>query len=50
MATKKILMRAVDAMLLPNPPITKEQFQKWVKEHGLNAARNKRVEVEVEVI
>ena len=49
MAKKKILMRAVDAMLLPNPPITKEQFQKRVKESGLKEARNWKVEVEVEV-
>jgi hypothetical protein len=48
MTKKKILMRAVDAMLLPNPPITKEQFQKWVKESGLAVARNKKVEVEVD--
>ncbi len=49
MAKKKILMRAVDAMLLPNPPITKEMFQKWVKESGLKEARNRKIEVEIEV-
>ena len=49
MTKKKILMRAVDAMLLPNPPISKEQFQKWVKESDLNEARNRKVEVVVEV-
>ena len=49
MTKKKILMRVVDAMQLSNPPITKEQVQKWVKEFGLQAARNRKVEVEVEV-
>lgn len=48
MTKKKIFMRAVDAMLLPNSPITKEEFQKWVKESGLKAARNRRIEVEIE--
>ena len=49
MTKKTIFMRAVDAMQLPNPPITKEQFQKWVKESGLKEARTKKVPVEVEV-
>jgi uncharacterized protein YneF (UPF0154 family) len=49
MTKKTIFMRAADALLLPNPPITKEQFQKWVKESGLKEARNKKVPVEVEV-
>lgn len=47
MAKKKILMRAADAMLRPDCPFTKEQYQKWVKDSGLTAARNKKVEVEV---
>jgi len=46
---KTINMRAVDAILLPNPPITKETFQKWVRESGLEKARNRKVSVEVEV-
>ena len=46
---KKILMRVVDALLLPNPPITREQYQKSVKEMGLQAARNRRIEVEMDV-
>jgi len=49
MAKKKILMRAVDAMLLPKCPFTIEQYQKWVKESGLQVARNRKVEVEIEV-
>jgi len=49
MPKKKILMRAADAMLLPNCPFTNEQFKKWVKASGLMEARNKKVEVEVEV-
>jgi uncharacterized protein YneF (UPF0154 family) len=48
MTKKTIYMRAVDALLLPNPPITQDQFKKWVKESGVEAARNKRVAVEVE--
>jgi DNA polymerase I-like protein with 3'-5' exonuclease and polymerase domains len=46
---KKILMRVVDALLLPNPPVTREQYKKWVKESGLSVARNKMIEVEVDV-
>lgn len=49
MTKKKIFMRAVDALNLPNPPITKEQYARWVKEFGLDVARNKKVEVEIEV-
>jgi len=45
---KTIYMRAVDALLLPNPPITRAQYEKWVKESGLKEARNKRVPVEIE--
>lgn len=46
---KKILMRVADALLLPNPPITKEQYKSLVKQNGLTAARNKQIEVEVDV-
>jgi len=46
---KKILMRVADALLLPKPPVTREQYKKWVKESGLMAARNKMIEVEVDV-
>lgn len=49
MAKTTIYMRAADALLLPNPPITQEQYKKWVKESGLVAARNKKVAVDVEV-
>ncbi len=45
---KKIFMRAADALLLPNPPLTREEYQQLVKEFGLKDARNKRIEVEVE--
>ncbi len=48
MTKKKILMRAADAMLLPNCPFTKQQYQKWVKESGIAVARSKKVEVEVD--
>lgn len=49
MTKKKIFMRAVDALLLPNPPITREQYQTKVKQHGLKEARSWKVEVDVEV-
>lgn len=49
MVKKKILMRAVDALLLPNPPITREQYQAKVKSSGLKEARAWKVEVEMEV-
>jgi hypothetical protein len=44
---KTVTMRLAEAMRLPNPPMTREQYQKLVKEMGLDAARSKRVEVEV---
>jgi len=41
-------MRLADAMRLPNCPVTREQYQKLVKEMGLDAARSKRIEMEIE--
>ncbi len=45
---KKVVMRLADALGLPGCPITREQYQKIVKEIGLNAARAKRIEIEME--
>jgi hypothetical protein len=44
---KTVTMRLADAMRLPNPPMTSDQYKKLVKEMGLEAARSKRVNVEV---
>jgi hypothetical protein len=35
-------------MRLPNCPVTREQYQKLVKENGLDAARSKRIEMEID--
>ena len=44
----KVMMRLADAMRLPNCPVTREQYKKLVKEVGLDAARAKRIEMEIE--
>ena len=46
---KKVMMRLADAMRLPNCPMTRETYKKLVKEVGLDAARAKRIEMEIEV-
>ena len=46
---KKVMMRLADAMRLPNCPVTREEYKKLVKEVGLDAARAKRIEMEIEV-
>jgi len=46
---KKVMMRLADAMRLPNCPVTREAYKKLVKEVGLDAARAKRIEMEIEV-
>ena len=45
----KVMMRLADALRLPNCPVTREQYRKLVKEVGLEAARAKRIEMEMEV-
>ena len=44
----KVMMRLADALRLPNCPVTREQYKKLVKEVGLDAARAKRIEMEIE--
>ena len=46
---KKVMMRLADAMRLPNCPMTRETYKQLVKEVGLDAARAKRIETEIEV-
>lgn len=46
---KKVMMRLADALHLPNCPVTNEQYKKLVKEVGLDAARAKRIEMEIDV-
>ena len=45
----KVMIRLADAMSLPNCPVTREAYKKLVKEIGLDAARAKRIEMEIEV-
>jgi hypothetical protein len=44
----KVIMRLADAMRLPNCPVTRDEYKKLVKENGLDAARSKRIEMEIE--
>jgi hypothetical protein len=44
----KVMMRLSDAQRQPNFPVTREQYRKLVKEVGLDAARAKRIEMEME--
>lgn len=46
----KVMMRLADALRLPNCPVTREQYRKLVKEVGLDAARAKRIEMEIEEV
>ena len=45
----KVMMRLADALRLPNCPVTRDQYKKLVKEVGLDAARAKRIEMEIEI-
>jgi len=45
---KKVMMRLADALGLPGCPVTREKYQKMVKQMGLETARAQRVEVEIE--
>lgn len=46
---KKVMIRLADALRLPGCPVTQAQYQKLVKEIGLDGARSKRIEMEIEV-
>jgi hypothetical protein len=46
---KKVMIRLADALRLPGCPVSREQYQKLVKELGLEGARAKRIEMEIEV-
>lgn len=50
MAKKTIFIRVADALLMgKDSPITAEDYQKLVKEMGLEKARNKKIAYEMEV-
>lgn len=49
MTKKTIYMRVADARLRPDCPISEEQYQKFVREMGLEKARNKKIAIEIEV-
>lgn len=43
------MMRLADALGLPNCPVSREQYKELVKKLGIDGARAKRIEIEIEV-